>query len=77
MNEKEWITWRYHTPVSCYHTLTNSQDQMFNTTVVNDGIYQQKMWKVLSQDQIRLTIQNTQCDFDLGYFYNCSKGVGI
>ena len=75
--KNEWIIWRYHTPAECYYTLMSSQDQMFNTAVVNDGIYRQRMEKVLSQDQIRLTIQNTQWDFDLGYFYNRSKGVGI
>ena len=73
----EWIISRYITPVSCYHTLTNSQDQTFNTDAIKNSIYRQMREKTLSQDQIQVTVQNIECDFDFGYFYNYSKGVGI
>ena len=74
MNEKEWIILRYITPASCYYTLTNSQDQTLITAAIKDSIYRQRREKTLRQEQIQLTVQNTQCDFDSGCFYNHSKG---
>ena len=64
----------YVTHVTCFHTLTNSQD---HTAAIKNSIYRQMREKTLSQDQIQLTVQNTECDIDLSYFYNNIKGVGI
>ena len=59
-----------------YYTSTNSQDQMFIADAINARIYRQRREKTFSQDQIQLTVNNPQCDFDSGYFYNYSNGVG-
>ena len=50
--------------------ISNSREQPISTAAIKDSIYRQRRNKTLHQNQIRLTIQNTQCDFDLGYFYN-------
>ena len=75
--KKEWIISQYVTPVSCYYTLTNSQDQTFITVAIKVSIYRQRREQSFSQDKIQLTVKSTQCDFDSGYFYYYSKGTGL
>ena len=52
INEKR-VDYQCITPVGCYYTLANSQDQTFKTFAIKDGIYQQRWEKTLTQDQIQ------------------------
>ena len=45
-------------------TLLQNNDQTLNSPAIKYSIYRQKRKKTFSQDQIELTVQNIQWDFD-------------